>query len=509
MRLILILALWSGTAASQIPAGNEDWTFYRSLQDVAAKCDDPALDLPSPHVIRPEREARTLASALMRASPERCPGTATEAVNRLLVRIGEPERADVDVDLLRLGWLAAGKGIGMAPDPALAGRFGRILWLFHDEPPALARTSEAELRRWLAEPGAIALLRSRNRDRLLRTRRSLELHSGIALDRGHPAYDPALAASLLEDGQMLAQRGVREKLAALLTDGTHLAPDFDRAARLYLGSASWEPHGGEAQGALFRIGRAAASAARTPSEIATALRILSASAIDRRFDSRKEREALLRRAGRIRSAGLTPDQTEAIFRALDFQMGFDLPDAREDDPPELKPIRLRALVGPDGRAIDTELVQSSGSPMRDRIVRGVWMSESHRVDLGDVARGSFVRVDLPPVDPLMTTMKALDLENRRQEDRLLARLAEARGSSAPSRPGSAGTLVEALDSLARWYEEKYRSRDAEPIVRELIALHSAPAAAADARLAYESRLAKLLRQQGRFDEAAALAANRP
>lgn len=506
MRLIPLLVLCCGTASAQVTSERDEWEWYRSLQAIAAKCNDPVLDLPSPHVIRPEREARVLASALMRVDQQRCPGVTSEAVSRLLLRIGEPERAGVDVDLLKLGWKAAEKGVGMTPDPALADRFGRILWLFHENPPPLERASEAELHVWLAEPGPIALLQARNRDRHLRTSRSLELHSRIALERGHPAYDPATAAALLEDGQLLGKRGVRERLAALLTDGTHLPPDYARAARIYLGSASWEPYGGEAQGALLQIGRAAAAAAKTPEEIAVALRILSASAIDRRFDSRKEREALLRRAGRIHSARLTREQEEAIFRALDFRIGFDLPDAREDDPPGMKPIRLRALLGPDGRAISTEVVQSSGSPMRDRIVQGAWISEGYKVGLEDVARGRFVRVDLPPVDPLMTTMKALESENKRQEDRLLERLAEARRSNAagPAGPGSA--LIEALDRLAAWYEEKYRSRDAEPVIRELIGLHSnaGPGAPATGRLGYDARLAKALRQQGRFDEAAAV-----
>ena len=506
MRLLFLLVLCGGTAAAQLPSEREDWDWYASLQAVAAKCDDPVLDLPSPHVIQPEKQARELASALMRVDGRRCPGVASEAVSRILLRIGEPERADVDVDLLKLGWKAAEKGIGMAPDPALADRFGRILWLFHDEAPALPRTSEAELRRWLAEPGPIALLRARNRDERLRTRRSLELHSEIALDRAHLAYDPATAASLLEDGHMLGRRGVRERLAALLTDGTHLPPDFARAARHYLNSASWEPGGAEAQGALLRIGRAAASAAKSPEEIAVALRILSASAIDGRFDSRSEQEALLRKAGPIRSERLTEEQAELIFRALDFQFGFDLPDARDDDPPGMKPILLRALIGPDGRVIGTELVQSSGSPMRDRIVRGVWLSDGHRADLAGVARGRFVRVDLPPVDPLMTTMKALELEDKRQEDRLLAGLAEARRSYAAGRADSG--LVEALDKLAAWYEAKYRARDAEPVVRELIGLHSRPDAPANARLPYDARLASLLRRQGRFEEAAAVDSER-
>jgi hypothetical protein len=510
MRFLLLLVLCCGTASAQVPSERDEWEWYRSLQAVASKCDDPVLDLPIPHVIRPHDRALELASALMRVDQARCPGVTSDAVSRLLLRIGEPERAEVDVDLVRLGWKAAEKGVGMAPDPALADRLGRILWLFHDQPPSLARTSESELRLWLAEAGPIALLQARNRDPRLRTQRSLELHSGIALQRGHSAYDPALAASLLEDGQMLGRRGVRERLAALLTDGTHLPPDYARAARIYLGSASWEANGGEAQGALLQIGRAAAEAAKAPEEIATALRILSASAIDGRFDSRKERDSLLRKAGRIHSARLTGEQEEVIFRALDFRIGFDLPDAREDDPPAMKPILLRALIGPDGRAISTEVVQSSGSPMRDRIVQGAWIDEGYKVDLGEVARDRFVRVDLPPVDPLMTTMKALESENKRQEDRLLARLAEARRASAAGGAGPGVTLIEALDKLAAWYEGKSRSRESEPVIRELIGLHSdaPPGSDATARRGYEARLAKALRQQGRFDEAATIERDR-
>jgi hypothetical protein len=503
MRVVLLLALCGGTAAAQIPSDRGEWEAYRSLSAIAAKCDDPVLDLPSPHVIKYDREARTLVRAMMRVDPALCPGITSEAVQWLLARIGNPERADVDMELLKLGWEAAEKGRGMAPDPALADRFGRVLWLFHDQPPTLARSSEEELHAWLRDPAAIALLDARNSNNWLRTRRSLQLHSDIALTRGHPAYDPAKGATLLEDGRMLANPRTKQRLVGLLTDGVHLPADYARASRVYLSMAARETYADEAQGPLLKIGLMAAAAAKTKAEIAVALRILSTSSIDGRFDSKSVQSELLRRAGKVRKARLTPEQEEAISRALDFRIGFDLPDTAEDDPPELKPIVLSALVGPDGRVIRTELVQSSGSPTRDRIVRGAWISDGDKVDLGPTARGRFVRVELPAIDPKLTTMDVLLASHKREEDKLLARLAEARRSNHSDMEGPNLVLAEALEELARWYDGKSRYRDSEPIVRELADLYPTmrPRALAVDRLVYDAWLAKILRHQGRFDEA--------
>ena len=115
---------------------------------------------------------------------------------------------------------------------------------------------------------------------------------------------------------------------------------------------------------------------------------------------------MLRSIGEVPQVALAAGDAERIGRALDFQFGFDLPDRRETDTAELRPILLRGLVGPDGRIVATELLQSSGAPDRDRIVRGVWASDGEKVDLSATARGRFVWVELPPVDPTLTTTDA-------------------------------------------------------------------------------------------------------
>lgn len=406
MRLLLAAAAAAALAA---PAAGqrdtaEDRAWHMTLSDIARTCDDPVLNLPSPHVIQHRREAARLARAMLRADPARCPGVAAQAQAQLQARIGEPERGDVDLALVRLALP------GAAADPALAARYARMLWLFDDRPPELAGWTEAEREAWLTRPGTVALLDARNAVRELRTRRSIELHSALLLRRGAPFYDPARAATLLEDGR--AGAGNRARLAALLLDGEHLPPDHARAARLYVAHAAQQHDFAiEPQRELLRIGRLAAAAARTPEEQATALRIVSAAALDGRHGSAEEQSAMLRRLGRVAEVALTAGDAERIGRALDFRFAFDLPDRREDDPAELRPIRLRGLIGPDGRIVATEVAQPSGSPYRDRIVRGIWADLGTSIDLSATAQGRFVWVELPPVDPLLTTTAAFERWN--------------------------------------------------------------------------------------------------
>ncbi|HEX8526379.1 hypothetical protein [Allosphingosinicella sp.] len=409
MRAVSLIAL--GAAAFAIPASAqqdtaEDQAWYQALRGIARPCDDPVLDLPPPHVIRYRRESVVLARALLRVDAARCPGVAESTLDQLRARIGDPERFDVPLDVLSL----ASSVLAARSDPdsaALAGRYGRMLWLFSNSSGAHPGWPEAEREAWLREPATVALLGARNADDWLRTRRSVELHARLLLDSGFAGYDPAKAATLLETSQAAGIPGNRQRLVALLLDGDHLPPDYARASRSFVSLAAAQVDFAiEPQRELLRIGKLAAAAARTPIERAAALRILAFAALDGRFGSSEALSGMVASLGRVPNVALAEGDSERIGRALDFQFGFDLPDRREDDPAELRPIRLRGLIGPDGRIVATEIVQSSGVAHRDRTVRGVWAREGGGVDLSATAQGRFVWVDLPPVDPLLTTDEA-------------------------------------------------------------------------------------------------------
>lgn len=405
MRSILLFALISVAAAAQaIDRSDLDW--LRTLSALAEDCKDPVLDLPAYRGFDPERDARRLADAMLRADPAQCPEVAPAAVAQLRERIGDPERADIDVELVELARRAAERGQGMRRDPALAERYGRMLWLFQDGPaadPAL----EAERQAWLVRPETVALLTARNAEVKWRSRRSLELHAGLLLRRDLPYYDPVLAVSLLERGPARHDLESRLRFSRLLTDGVHLPADFARAARPLLDGAVYDSDSAaDYQRELLRIGRLAAAAARTPAERAEALRILSAAALDERFGSARDRDELLRGLGRVRKAALAQGDAERIGKALDYQFALDQPFRREGDAAVLPAIVLRALVGPDGRVVETQVVRSSGVARRDRALRATWIEHGSKVELAAVAGGRFAWVDLPPVDPLLTTYDA-------------------------------------------------------------------------------------------------------
>ncbi|HEX9932241.1 MAG TPA: hypothetical protein VGB08_05315 [Allosphingosinicella sp.] len=388
------IALAAPAAAQRDTADDRRW--FAALRAHGAGCEDPLLDLPNPHVINYREHGALLASRMLRVDPASCPGVRDAALGELRTRIGDPERADVPVPLMRMLFRETGEA-----------RLGRMLWLFDERTPAPPGWSEAQREAWLARPETLALLEARNADDGLRTRRSVELHADLLLRRGSAAYAPAEAVKLLETWQANGIPGNRERLVALLLDGEHMPPDYGRAARQYLSLAAAPlDYAAEPQRELLRIGRLAAAAARTPAEQGAAFRILSAAALDGRFGSGEAEAAMLDRIGAVPEGALAPGDAERIGRALDFQFAFDLPDRQESDPPELRPILLRGLVGPDGRLVMTQVVQSSGAASRDRIVRGIWASDGHRVDLSATARGRFVWVDLPAVDPLLTTMEA-------------------------------------------------------------------------------------------------------
>ena len=414
MALIAPLLLMLAAPGSSPSTSNEAWQWHTRLREISAPCKDPILKIPIPRGVDHARDARWLVDAMLKTDPARCPGIAEAAVAELLSVLGEVERGDVDLQLLELAWRAAARGQGMAPDPTLADRYGRMLWLFDDEPPQMPRWTAAEREAWLRRPETMALLRARNAGPMLRTTRSLEAQAGLLLRRDLPFYGPAEAIDLLEDGRLLTNLGNRLRISRLLTDGKHVPPDYVRAARPFLSVAAIEADFASGyQQELLRIGHLAAAAARTPVERAEALRIVSAAALDGRFDSREVQARLLRDIGPAANAALSDSDRAAIEKALDWQMAWALPgtDGVEN---RLRPIVLRGLVGPHGKVIAAEIRSSSGSPRHDRAALGVWTEYPDRADLSALAGGRFVWVDLPPVDPHMTTSDAWSKHNRTQ-----------------------------------------------------------------------------------------------
>jgi hypothetical protein len=393
MGLLASTAILASIASAQ-PGDEYGRTVYRELGAIARTCADERLDLPSPHVIREEREAGTLIRAMLPIPEADCPGVAAAARARLVAWLGELPRPDIDVDLLSLLQGAAARGLGGPRDPALAERARRILWLLDDRNWESA--AAPALPGWASEPEAVDLLRANVASRH-RTRRATLLLATLSLRRDGPGYDPAEGLALLE--RSVASTAQQLWLTGLLTDGLHAPPDPVRATRV-LASSLRSAYGAEdAQLELLRIGRLAAQTARTPLERAAALRILWAAALDGLPEAAAERDSLLARIGRARRSELAAGDIDRIAAAITPEypiFGISAP-----EPPEQphRPVRLRALIGPDGRAAIVELVQSSGSPIHDRAMIGIWAIYGDRVDLGQTASGRFVWAELPPIVP--------------------------------------------------------------------------------------------------------------
>jgi hypothetical protein len=395
----VVLTFFLSTApAPASPASPELERDFRELQALAAGCDDPRLNLSAPHVVVVEQESRRLASAMLRIEPARCAGIAAAARARLSSWVGNPERADADLELLALLHAAAGRGLGGPPDADLADRIARILWLFDEHPAALPRWSEAEWQAWLIRPETMALLEARVASPL-RSSRPMRLLGELRLRRELPGYDPQRAISLLERPETSFAHDHRVRVARLLTDGDHLEPDYARAARPLLRSIRYADHSAASQAELVRIGRLAAAAARSQADRAEALRILWAAALDGRFDAAADRDALLAGLGALPTAALAPGDGERIAASVGREIPIFGISPPEDGSVEFEPIVIRALIGPDGQVAIAQIIQSSGSALHDRVALGVWAEHGGKADLSATARGRFVWTELPPIIP--------------------------------------------------------------------------------------------------------------
>ena len=330
-----------------------------------------------------------LLGRILERDPPECDAAAAIAFIR--AAIGAPERADVDLGLLELGRRAAEQGQGMAPDPALADRYGRMLWLFHDGSLDLPRWPEAERQAWLVRPETVALLRARVADSTLRTARSRDLLTGLLLSRDFDGYDPRQALALVQGS------GDRLRVSRLLSDGEHFPPDYARAADALIVDSHQNEFAMPYRGQLLNVGLLAAEQARTPVEQAEALRILSAATLDEYFSTADSVNALLRGLRQVPEAALAPEDAALVARTIESQFQDRLPPRRRSEA-GLRPTVLRALIDPDGRIVTTEIAQSSGVAWVDYSVRAVWVPFGAELDLSATARGRFVWADLPPVE---------------------------------------------------------------------------------------------------------------
>jgi hypothetical protein len=348
----------------------------------------------------------------MLKDPPACPGLAQRAARFVIDSVGAPERADVDIEMLaRARDLVRDRRLVRA-DRALDLRYSRILWLF-EATQARADWPVAEWRRWAEGPEAIALLAARNDMARFRSERSLQLEADLRLRRDLPAYDPQRAVKLLGDPRLSGELAVAERIAALWSDGVHLPRDLRAAAMPFRYGATLDSRYGVGHRlGLLKIARLAAAAARTPANRALALNLLFGAALGGDAQVVAERDALLARLGRIPSVALAPDETERIGRAIDSDYGWALGTSGAEKPGRDRTIGLRALIGPDGRVAMVKVARSCGVAERDRRVVAIWFQYGPRIDLSATARGRFVWVDLPPIDPELTTWDAYQRWNK-------------------------------------------------------------------------------------------------
>lgn len=399
MRIAIAFAA-AMTLAAPALAQEPDWgDEYAAVSAAASACRPHLPEGPRYANIQRERDTIVLLARLHEADPASCPGgpaAATAAIFRLL---GPIEAPDADPRLLALAHASAERGLGMIRDEALADRLGRLRWLYGDSPLDLPRWPEAARQAWLEQPATIRLLEARvaQRGRLLRTPTAVYRLAALKLRRDLPAHDPAGALDLLDETALLIGDEHRIRFSRLATGDAGLPPDFERARRALIFYGSFGNQAApELRAEQLRIGMLAA---RSPAHRATALRILFAAAMDGHAAEVAARDALIRRLGRVPTATLAPADATRIASELHREFAINLGYRREGDPALLQAIRVRALLAPDGRVAFAQVSGSSGLARRDRAILAAWAEDGQSVDLSATARGRWVWVELPPVDP--------------------------------------------------------------------------------------------------------------
>lgn len=399
--LLFATALWAAPAITPAVAQppSIEWAMADELQALVASC--PAAQI-SPgrrrmeramHVPRPDNVVLPQLRLMLRADPRECPGIAAIAARRMRDLVGVPERPDVHTGVLALAREMAEEGLGMARDPELADRYGRVLWLFENEAPELPRWTAAQQQAWLERPETIVLLDAHLTHHRYAAFRQARMLAALRLRRDLPGYDPEAALALY-------QRAIeRERYAEILTDGVHMPVDYRRATGAFLRTPMFGLDA-EQQRALLRMGRQAVAAARTREEEAQALRILFAASVESVDNSCQTLAAQRRQFDRAPEVPLADGEARRIEDELtdDFR-GFMI----DDDVPNPRPIVLRGLIDPDGRLIYAEVRQSSGSRDRDRFAILAWAEYAEEVDLSATSRGRFVWTLLSPIPQQPTT----------------------------------------------------------------------------------------------------------
>jgi len=412
----LFLAVAPGRAERR-----DDWEAYQRVDAALGPCADPAMRLPAYRGFDPHRDMLRKLDAALEVAPEACPGFRERAVAQAQLLVGDPIRGDADLGALGILEQAAREGRGMAADPALALRYRRLLWLLDDfgrregidptKPPPDMNIAQGEA--WLASPDVIALLEARVAT--APTDRAVRLLAEIRLRRDVPGYDPVRAIDLY--ATRLFGEDDDYRLAVLLSDGAHVAPDFPRAAQRLRKHAAddYEPRGARGQRALLRIADRAEAAARTDQDRHDILAILAAAALDGVDDGRQRFDAALARIDpRPRRVAASAVQKRAIYDALAEKLAYAMDWAYDsvgpdyEDPKGLGPIRMAALLDPAGRIVATTILQPSGSPVRDRQARAVYVEHRAVVALPELSRGRYVWIKLLPLDPYLTIFKVWD-----------------------------------------------------------------------------------------------------
>lgn len=399
MRIAIAFAAATTLAAPAL-ARERDWgDEYAAVSAAVSACNPPLLEGRRYANIQRERDTIELLGRLIEAEPTQCPGGPAAATALTFRLLGPIEAPDADPRLLALAHQAAERGLGMARDAALANRLGRLLWLYGEGPAAVPGWSAAAHQAWLEQPATIALLEARvaQRGRLLRTPTAVRRLAALKLRRDLPGHDPAGALDLLDEISLLIGDENRIRFSRLATGDAGLPPDFERARRALIFYGSFGNQATpELRAEQLRIGRLAA---RTPAHRATALRILFAAATDGHEAEVAARDALIRRLGRVPTVTLAPADATRIASELHREFAINLGYRREGDPALLQTIRVRALLAPDGRVAFASVYGSSGLARRDRAILAAWAEDGQSVDLSATARGRWVWVELPPVDP--------------------------------------------------------------------------------------------------------------
>lgn len=237
VRIVLALALAVAAAPADTAASERQAHFsrvyggYDAIRQMGRDCAAITLVDPAMHSWTPSHILRALADSL-RVDPAECPGTREAALAEVNRRLGNPADGNANLTLLHLARQAAEQGQGMARDPLLADRYGRILWLYSAKPPPLPRWPETARETWMATPEAIALLEARvaaigrgtvesYRDDA-NSRLVVQRLAVLRIRRDVPGYDPAHAADWFEKLDDAATVGT------LLSNGVHLEPDYAR-----------------------------------------------------------------------------------------------------------------------------------------------------------------------------------------------------------------------------------------------------------------------------------------